>query len=113
MVKVPHHGSPGADDAEMWDRLLIDENLAVVAPWRRGGSWRPTIDDIDRLAVRSPTLWITTEPWPEGDASSINVPDAAPPKAPAVGYVTLRTKLRGACEWQVYSAESAFQPVPS
>lgn len=48
--KVAHHGSPTADHPAIWERLLAPSPHAVVTPYLRGKTPRPSKDDIDRLS---------------------------------------------------------------
>ncbi len=64
LFKVPHHGSPNADHPEVWERLLGDNPVALLAPFSGGRSPRPTAADVDRIAKRTANAYITATPVP-------------------------------------------------
>ena len=55
IVKVPHHGSNGADHPGMWDHLVDRDPWLLVAPFWSSGLPRDT--DIIRLKQRSRTVY--------------------------------------------------------
>ncbi len=59
IFKVPHHGSENASEPAVWDRMLTDEPLAILTPWRRGRSVLPTAGDAQRILRSTPHAWIT------------------------------------------------------
>ncbi len=61
VFKIPHHGSEGADEPAVWDRLLEDEPFAALAPWRLGGKPLPTMCDVERILSATPNVWITSK----------------------------------------------------
>lgn len=66
VVKVPHHGSRGADEPLVWERTLEQHPFAVLTPWYRGGHSLPTVADADRIAGRTPNAWVTGSARPAG-----------------------------------------------
>ena len=48
VFKVPHHGSENAHNNEVWEKMLMSNPFAVLAPWNRG-SKLPTPGDVDRI----------------------------------------------------------------
>ena len=60
VFKVPHHGSPDADDPRIWAEMLDSEPYAVLTPWHRGGRRRPTATDVRRLLSYSARTYATT-----------------------------------------------------
>ena len=64
VFKVPHHGSENADESTVWDRMLKDEPVAILSPWRRGGKVRPTKRDGQRILQSTPNAWITNGDLP-------------------------------------------------
>ena len=61
VFKVPHHGSENADEPAVWDRMLEDEPVAVLTPWRRGRGVLPTAGDVQRILRSTPNAWITNK----------------------------------------------------
>lgn len=47
--KIPHHGSPNAHYDPCWSDLLESNILAVLSPYGRGRTKRPSPQDIDRI----------------------------------------------------------------
>ena len=47
--KVPHHGSLSSHVDRVWEELLSEDPVALLTPWRRGGTALPTRSDVDRL----------------------------------------------------------------
>lgn len=62
IFKVPHHGSPDADEPNVWHEMLANPNpYAVLTPWRRGGRTRPAPEDADRLLARTSNAYATSK----------------------------------------------------
>jgi len=59
VYKIPHHGSSNADEPAVWEQMLEDEPVAILAPWRRGLRALPTEQDIDRILSAAQNVWIT------------------------------------------------------
>jgi hypothetical protein len=62
VVKVPHHGAESGHDPRMWTELLVDDSLAIVAPWERGGRSIPTPADVTRLKGLAGEVYLTAIP---------------------------------------------------
>lgn len=62
VVKVPHHGASSGHDPRMWSELVVDDSLAIVAPWSRGGRSLPTRNDLDRIKGLAASVYITATP---------------------------------------------------
>jgi hypothetical protein len=62
LIKVPHHGAPNADDPEVWSQLLIDQPVALLAPYRGGQHKRPDANDVARILKRTSRAYITASP---------------------------------------------------
>jgi hypothetical protein len=60
VVKVPHHGSEGADCPDSWKHLLVDEPFAVLTPYTPSNLPRPK--DINRLCGQTPNVFLTSDP---------------------------------------------------
>ena len=115
IVKVPHHGSSGADCREMWDRLLRERPLAALTPFRQGGVSLPKAGDIERICARTAEAYITSLPR-----------NGRPPKrtsavektiegflrnrrlqSPPLGRVTLRCPSHDGARWTAQLAGAA------
>ena len=59
VFKIPHHGSENANETAVWDRMLEDEPVAILTPWRRGRGVLPTTSDVQRILRSTPHAWIT------------------------------------------------------
>ena len=62
VFKVPHHGSKGAHEPEVWRRMLDPDPVAVLTPWRRGGHTLPIRDDVRRILSCTPNAHVTASP---------------------------------------------------
>jgi beta-lactamase superfamily II metal-dependent hydrolase len=60
-IKVPHHGSANADCAEVWERMMLDNPIAVVTPFTGGSTRLPRESDLHRLSTRTSNLYCTAE----------------------------------------------------
>lgn len=66
LVKVPHHGSEGAHEPEMYARWTHDP-VAVLTPNRRGAKPLPDPQMIPKLKQVSRSLWLAGPPDPAVD----------------------------------------------
>jgi len=62
LFKVPHHGAPNADEEMVWQKLLIPDPVALLAPYRAGRNPRPNRTDIERISQRTSQAFITASP---------------------------------------------------
>jgi hypothetical protein len=62
LFKVPHHGSPNADHPDVWNRLLEDNPVALLAPFSGGRRPLPDKADVDRIIKRTANAFITASP---------------------------------------------------
>jgi hypothetical protein len=62
LVKVAHHGSPGAHHDRFWAEAVTDEAVAIVAPWSNGGNFLPKVDDLRRLQSVAEQVYVTAMP---------------------------------------------------
>ncbi len=62
VLKVPHHGSKGADESNVWRRMLIGDPYAVIIPWRKGSGALPSQDDIQRILSYTKNAFATAKP---------------------------------------------------
>ena len=63
IFKVPHHGSVNADNADVWDRMLEPNPIALLSPFN-GGRWLPTETDCARISGRTPDGYCTARQPP-------------------------------------------------
>ncbi len=59
VLKVPHHGSSGADDEDVWHAMLQADPHAVLSPFRNGRVNLPTAEDKARIGGRTTNGWLT------------------------------------------------------
>lgn len=103
LVKVPHHGSEGADHPEMWTRFVTpDPCLAVTPFWP---SSIPTEDDVTRLRGYG-RLWQAAPSTGAAEDEFGNVVSAAP----VTGRITARRKP-GEAAWRIETSGAAFEVV--
>lgn len=60
LFKVPHHGSAGAHNPEVWSELLKACPKSIVTPWKRGAGQLPTERDKERIRKLSGNAYITS-----------------------------------------------------
>ena len=60
LFKVPHHGSAGAHNSEVWSELLKAYPKSIVTPWKRGGGQLPKDTDRERIRKLSGNAYITS-----------------------------------------------------
>ena len=113
--KVPHHGSSGADEPDVWERMLKPGVLAALAPWRRGRHRLPTPQDAERLLSNTPNVWITAGREPSAPNRKIQAVErtireagielrrtSMPP-----GAIRMRRPVGDGSPWQVETLGSA------
>src|SRR5436309_1281765 len=49
LYKIAHHGSENAHNLDIWGKLLRDDPLAVLTPWRRGSTRLPTREGVKAI----------------------------------------------------------------
>lgn len=49
IFKMPHHGSENAHNDGVWAKMLEEQTFAILAPWNRGRTKRPSTGDVDRI----------------------------------------------------------------
>jgi beta-lactamase superfamily II metal-dependent hydrolase len=62
LVKVPHHGSITGHDPIMWSELVVDDSLAIISPWVRGGRLLPEGSDLTRIKSLASRVYLTAKP---------------------------------------------------
>ncbi len=60
IFKIPHHGSEDADCPAIWEGLLEPQPTAAVTAYTRGKKPRPSLEDLQRFALHTPHLYLTT-----------------------------------------------------
>lgn len=59
VIKVPHHGSVTSHHDRMWDELLDEQPVALIAPFRAGRKRLPAKDDLERIVLKTPHVYLT------------------------------------------------------
>lgn len=120
LVKIPHHGSAGADCDEMWDRLLRDRPVAALTAFRRGAVALPTAADVTRICEKCADVYLTSQPRPRRPKKR----DSAVEKSVAdllrnrrlrsleLGRVTLRSTSNQGMQWTAQLAGPACRMCP-
>lgn len=62
--KVPHHGSPTADDVEVWNKLVAEQTYAVTTPFVGGAVRLPSVPDCQRILSRTQSAYLSAPPLP-------------------------------------------------
>jgi hypothetical protein len=101
LVKVPHHGSQGADHPEMWTRLVTPGPCLAVTPY--WPSSIPTDDDVTRLRGYG-RLWQAAPSTSAVEDEFGNVVSAAP----VAGRITARRRP-GEDAWRIETEGAAFE----
>ena len=117
VVKIPHHGSPGADSQEMWNCLLSPHPIAVLTPFCRGNVSLPEPADAARICGQTREAYITarphrTRPTRRSSAVEKTVADVLQNRrlrSPRFGRVTLRSDCRQPVNWTVELSGAAYQ----
>lgn len=110
LFKVPHHGSAGADDPQVWEKMLVPDPLAIVIPWRLAGRQLPTQSDVDRISARTSHAYATArrsvgdrQVRTRNDIVAQTLRDATRSVKPilADGMIRARKKMGSDEEWRV------------
>ena len=120
VVKVPHHGSIGADAPEMWDHLLRERPVAALTPFRQGGVSLPKAGDVRRICARTTEAYITSLPRhgrPPKRTSAVEKTIEGflcnrRLQSPPLGRVTLRCSSREGSRWTAQLAAAACRLHP-
>lgn len=115
VVKVPHHGSAGADCDELWDRLLKAQPVAALTAFCRGAVALPTSDDIKRIRGRTADAYVTSSTRPSRPARRNSAVERTVTdllrnrrlRLPTIGRVTLRSTVLQPTKWTVRLAGAA------
>jgi hypothetical protein len=61
IFKVPHHGSINAHNHDIWHKILIDSPLAILTPYNRGRTKRPSTTDVSRICQYTSNGYATSK----------------------------------------------------
>lgn len=120
VVKVPHHGSAGADCDEMWDDLLCKQPVAALTAFCRGAVALPTDEDIKRICERSADAYATSPPSRRKPARRESAVEKSVAgllrnrrlRLPNIGRVTLRSTSDQPTKWTAQLAGPAYRMNP-
>lgn len=59
LYKVAHHGGESSHHQPAWEKFLIENPVAVLAPYRRAGSNQPQPKDVERILSLTDRAYIT------------------------------------------------------
>lgn len=62
LFKVPHHGSSNAHYEPTWRKLVGDDAVALLAPYRMGEKSIPQAGDLDRIRARATRTFLAANP---------------------------------------------------
>jgi hypothetical protein len=121
VYKVAHHGSPNAHSEYVWSTLLAQDVVAILSPWRRGQSPRPSPEDRSRICRVAPRSYITADP--DFRMSGGTARDRAAGLSGAVsgvrlsegetGQIRLRRSLGPGSKWEVKLVKPAQKLEPA
>jgi beta-lactamase superfamily II metal-dependent hydrolase len=60
--KIPHHGSPNAHHDDVWSRLVSDDAIALIAPYRMGYRPLPADEDVQRIKMSAAATYCSANP---------------------------------------------------
>ena len=63
IFKIPHHGSGGAHNDNVWTQLLEPKPLSILSSFVRGSCCLPKKDDMRRILKYTNKVWITADPY--------------------------------------------------
>lgn len=120
VVKVPHHGSAGADCDEMWDVLLRKQPVSALTSFCRGAVALPTDEDIERICRKSADAYATSprrrrKPARRESAVEKSVAGLLRNRRlrlPTIGRVTLRSTPDQPTQWTAQLAGPAHRMNP-
>jgi beta-lactamase superfamily II metal-dependent hydrolase len=100
--KIAHHGSDDSDFDGIWSSLLCDDPFAMLTPYIRGKTPRPSRNDIRRIQTRTQRAYCTRlphgirpprRPKVEGTIRQVARTRRAIPREP--GHIRLRVPILG------------------
>jgi hypothetical protein len=102
VFKVPHHGSPDADEVRVWEEMLIESPFVVVTPFVFLGTRLPGQEDQRRICSRTDRAFMTALAVPPSVADKYSPPvaemvegvtQAFEPFSSEAGHVRLRRNI--------------------
>ena len=117
VFKVPHHGSEGADEPQVWRRMLAPDPFAVLTPWRIGSRALPSQDDVQRILSHTNNAYVTAKAGPAAQ-SPVHAKRAVARTirstgielrrlAMSSGAIRLRRPIHSTARWKVETFGSA------
>ncbi|HEU5159524.1 MAG TPA: MBL fold metallo-hydrolase [Streptosporangiaceae bacterium] len=72
LFKISHHGAPNAHHDGVWEKLLIESPVAILAPYRAGRTPRPAPSDRTRICTLTPHAHICASPDKTAQSRAVN-----------------------------------------
>jgi hypothetical protein len=57
--KVAHHGAESGHEPRVWTELLYPDPVAILSPFRSGGTFLPSLTDANRIRSLTPNAYMT------------------------------------------------------
>lgn len=111
LFKVPHHGSEGADESNVWKKMLEVHPIAILTPWHLGGRSLPNQAGVRRILSYTRNAYASAKGGPGGrsrrytnrtvtrtirsDGIRLRTLDRSP------GAIRLRRSVNSSEDWQV------------
>ena len=120
IVKVPHHGSIGADCDRMWDQLVRSQPIGVLTSFALGRVSLPSAGDINRICGRTSEAYLTSQPRktrprrrnPAVEKTVAGLLQNRRLRSPKLGRITLRSGFSGNSKWTAYLEGAACRLSP-
>ena len=109
VFKVPHHGSGTSDNDEIWNKLLIDQPVAILTPFKNGKIILPMYKDLIRINSKSQNSFLTSPNKIQRSKVhkrylDIEMSIATKSRTavnPYFGYIKLKTSMNGQNKWDI------------
>ena len=116
LFKIPHHGSPNADQPSVWSQLVKADAIALLCPNQRGSVSLPSQSDVARICSYERDTYITAKAERRRfrhenrtvDRTIGDVVTMTEANAP-MGHVRVRKKIDSETGWQVVTFNRAYQ----
>lgn len=59
IYKIPHHGSITADKEQLWDKLISNDAITVMSPFKKGNVFLPGTIDVERILKKERESYIS------------------------------------------------------
>ena len=120
IVKVPHHGSIGADCDQMWNQLVRPQPIGVLSSFTLGRVSLPSAGDINRICGRTSEAYLTSQPRktrprrrnPAVEKTVAGLLQNRRLRSPQLGRVTLRSGSSRSSKWTAYLEGAAYRLSP-